>query len=423
MILFLLKGLLRDRSRSLFPLITVIIGVMLTVFLFCWIKGYEIEIINVNASFSTGHAKVMTRAYAAESDQMPNDLALVGLAEVTQNLQQDFPEMIWTPRIKFGGLLDIPDSTGETRVQGPVAGIAVDLRNPASPETTILNLKEAIIRGRLPEAPNEILISDEFARRLGIVPGETATLISSTMYGSMATANFNIAGTIRFGVSAMDRGAVVIDVHDLQLALDMENATGEVLGFYPDFIYRNEAIERVVDEFNRKYQTEDLFSPSMISLRNQMGLAQTLDFAAYFSKILIVIFVLVMSIVLWNAGLMGSLRRYGEIGVRLAIGEDKGHIYRSMLAESLMIGFFGSIFGTLVGLTVAYYIQVHGINISSMMKNASLIISDVIRTHVTPASYFIGFVPGFLATLLGTSISGIGIYKRQTSQLAKELEA
>lgn len=423
MILFLLKGLIRDRSRSLFPFLTVTIGVMLTVFLYCWIKGYEIEIINVNASFSTGHAKVMTKAYAEEADQMPNDLALIGLNEVIENLKHDFPDMIWTPRIKFGGLLDIPDSTGETRVQGPVAGIAVDLFSPDSPETQILNLREAIVRGRFPQEANEILISDQFAQRLGISVGETATLIGSTMYGSMATANFTVAGTIRFGVSAMDRGAVVIDIHDIQRALDMENATGEILGFYSDFIYRKEAIEIVVDEFNRKYTTDDPFSPVMISLRNQMGLAQTLDFAAYFSKILVAIFVMVMSIVLWNAGLMGSLRRYGEIGVRLAIGEEKGHIYRSMLAESLMIGFFGSIFGTLIGLSGSYYIQVHGINISSMMKNASLIISDVLRTHVTPTSYVIGFVPGFLATLLGTSIAGIGIYKRQTSQLAKELEA
>ena len=42
-----------------------------------------------------------------------------------------------------------------------------------------------------------------------------------------------------------------------------------------------------------------------------------------------------MSIVLWNAGLIGSLRRYGEIGVRLAFGEDKGRLYRAMIVESL----------------------------------------------------------------------------------------
>ena len=41
---------------------------------------------------------------------------------------------------------------------------------------------------------------------------------------------------------------------------------------------------------------------------------------------------------------------------------------------------------------------------------------------VTPLSFVIGFFPGMLATFFGTAISGIGIYKRQTSQLFKELE-
>ena len=129
-----------------------------------------------------------------------------------------------------------------------------------------------------------------------------------------------------------------------------------------------------------------------------------------------------MSIILWNAGLMGSLRRYGEIGLRLAIGENKGHVYRSMLVESVLLGIMGSILGTIIGLAVSYYLQIKGVDFSSMMKNTTMLMSDVMRARVTPVSYFIGFIPGVFATLLGTSIAGIGVYKRQTSQLFKELE-
>jgi putative ABC transport system permease protein len=130
-----------------------------------------------------------------------------------------------------------------------------------------------------------------------------------------------------------------------------------------------------------------------------------------------------MSVVLWNAGLMGSLRRYGEIGVRLALGEPKGHVYRSMVAESLMIGLAGSVAGTLLGLAVARYLQVHGLDVGFLLKNSSMMISDVLRARVTPTSAVIGFLPGLGATLVGTLVSGIGIYRRQTAQLAKELEA
>jgi putative ABC transport system permease protein len=120
---------------------------------------------------------------------------------------------------------------------------------------------------------------------------------------------------------------------------------------------------------------------------------------------------------------MGSLRRYGEIGIRLAVGEHKGHVYRTLVAESLMIGVAGSVVGTAIGVAVSFYLQERGFDISPFLKNASLLISDVLRAKVTAGSFVVGFVPGVLSTLLGASISGAGIYRRQTARLMKEFEA
>ena len=423
MIRFLIKGLLRDRSRSLLPFATVVLGSMLTVVGFNWINGAISGMIESSANFSAGHVKVMSRAYAAEADQAPNDLALEGVRALLAELERDHPGLVWTPRIKFGGLIDIPDENGETRAQGPAAGLAIDLRSPASPERGLLNLDKAVVRGRLPERPGEILLSDAFAARLGVGPGSTATLIGATMYGAMAVQNFTVSGTIRFGISALDRGAVLADIADIQDALDMEDASGEILGFYRDSLYRDKQAVALAASFNAARRGEEGdFAPEMVSLRGQGGLAQTLDLVTSIYTLMLVVFILIMSIVLWNAGLMGSLRRYGEFGIRLALGEDKGRLYGSLIAEGLAIGVVGSLVGTAVGLVASYYLQAKGINISSLMRNASIIVSDVLRARVTPMSYVIGFVPGLAATFLGRAVSGIGIYKRQTSRLAKEFE-
>lgn len=423
MIAFLIKGLIRDRSRSLFPFITVVIGVMLTVFGHGWISGAKTSFVESSAKFDTGHVKIMSRAYAQDADQNPNDLAYIGISELLEKLRKDFPGMVWTPRIKFGGLLDVPDEEGETRAQGPVAGLAIDLFSEESIEWKNLDLQRALIRGRLPENSGEVLISEDFARSLGINLGEEATLISSTMYGSMAMQNFSVVGTIRFGVAAMDRGAMIADISDAQIALDMADAAGEILGFFEDYVYRNSRAESVKAAFNSEYSDEsDEFSPVMETLYHQSGLADMLEMINMFSGAIIIIFLVVMSIVLWNAGLMGSLRRYGEIGIRLAMGENKGHLYRSLIGESLMIGLFGSIAGTAVGLALAYYLQVHGLDIGSLMKNASLILTNVIRAQITSFTYVIGFIPGLAATFVGTAIAGIGVYRRQTARLMKEME-
>jgi putative ABC transport system permease protein len=81
------------------------------------------------------------------------------------------------------------------------------------------------------------------------------------------------------------------------------------------------------------------------------------------------------------------------------------------------------VIGTAIGLAESYYLQAHGFNVGFMMKNASLFISNVFRAKVSPVSYVVGFIPGLVATFLGSSISGLGIYRRKTSQLMKELEA
>ena len=127
MIRFLFKGLIRDRSRSLLPIIVVAIGVMLAVFLHGYINGLMVDMIEQTARFSSGHVKIMTKAYAENMDQIPNDLALLNVTALKKELAKTFPNITWVTRIKFGGLIDVPDKNGETRSQGPAMGIGVDL--------------------------------------------------------------------------------------------------------------------------------------------------------------------------------------------------------------------------------------------------------------------------------------------------------
>ena len=424
MMKFLLKGILRDRSRSLFPFLTVTAGVFLTVILFCYIKGMEIDVVRSNANLSHGHVKLMTRAYSREIEQLPNDLALTGVDSLIGDLRKDYPGFVWVPRIQFGGLLDVPDERGETKAQAPVAGLAADLRSVASPEREFLGLEKTIVRGRLPQAPGEILLSEELSRSLGAPPGTKVTLIGTTMDGSMAMTNFVVSGTIRFGIRAMDRTGVIADISDIRNALDMKDAAGEVLGFFPDGVYPMKKAEEMALAYNAQFSgRDDEFLPVMQTLRQQPGMEVMFNRLYSVSFLVILIFLVPMSLVLWNAGLIGTMRRHGEYGLRLAIGEDKGHVYRSMIGESLIVGVLGSIAGTFLGLALSYYLQVKGIDISSMLKNVNILMPTLLRSRITPLSFVIGFAPGLLATLIGTAIAGRAVYRRRTAQLFKELES
>ena len=94
-----------------------------------------------------------------------------------------------------------------------------------------------------------------------------------------------------------------------------------------------------------------------------------------------------------------------------------------MIYESVLIGVLGSIVGTAVGLLIALYMQDHGIDLGSIMKNATIMMPAVFHARINTVSFIIGFIPGLFSTVIGTALSGIGIYKRKTAQLFKELEA
>ena len=81
------------------------------------------------------------------------------------------------------------------------------------------------------------------------------------------------------------------------------------------------------------------------------------------------------------------------------------------------------VIGTAIGLFFSYLLQEIGLDVSAMMQGATMMMSNVLRARVTPPSAIVGFIPGLVGTVLGTMIAGIGIFKRQTARLFKELEA
>ncbi len=423
MIKFLFKGLIRDKSRSMLPVIVVTVGAFLTVLLSAWMQGIFTDMIDMNANFITGHVMITTRAYAKNESQIPNDLALMGTKDLMKMLKKKFPRMEWVQRIQFAGLLDVPDSAGETRAQGPAFGRGIDLLSPQSKEADRMNLKKSLVKGKIPQKRGEALISDDFAKKFNVKIGDKITLFSSTMDGSMAFKTFIVSGTIRFGSTVLDKGAIIVDISDARQALDMDNAAGEILGYFKTGHYDDLEASKIRGEFNKLYsKSSDEFSPQMFTLRDQNNLGQYLDMANRMSGIMVFIFVLAMSIVLWNSGLLGGLRRYTEYGIRLALGESKGHIYKTMLYEALLIGAIGSVMGTVLGLAAAYYLQEVGLDFSSIMKNVTMIMPPVYKARITPDLFYIGFFPGLIATTLGNALAGFAIYKRKTAHLFRELD-
>ena len=428
MMYFLTKGLLRDRSRSLFPVIIITITVTIVIFAIGFMKGSMNSVFQSTAVIISGHEKVVTRAYKEESQMLPNDLALLDVDEIIRNLDKEYPDHFWSPRITFGGLLDMPDKNGETKDQGPVYALGIDLLKTGSRIIEIWELDKNLVNGRLPKTFNEALIGQKLADKLNITVGDTATYIGTTMHNAFTTYNFTIVGTFDLQKGQADSQMMLVDISGARKALDMENAASEILGFKHSLFYDDDKAVSLRSNYNENYSdSSDIFSPVMMALRDssqQMG--DMVEFVDAFLMIIGTIFLIIVMVVLWNMGLMNGLRRYGEIGLRLAMGESKGVVYRSMIVEAVIIGLTGTMIGTGLGLSIVYYVQENGIDYSEVvatMSTASMVMPNVFYAKITPDLYYIGFIPGLIATVLGTMLAGIAIYKREMAQLFKELES
>tara|TARA_S200000501_G_scaffold324646_2_gene322038 strand:+ start:2895 stop:4178 length:1284 start_codon:yes stop_codon:yes gene_type:complete len=427
MINFLYKGLIRDRSRSFFPLIIITLIVAIIIFFSGFLNGIYNSLFFNTALVNSGHLKVVTHAYNLEHQLLPNDLALLDSDTLLGELNSKYSDYTWTPRITFAGLLDVPDENGETLTQSPVFGLGIDFLSTNSKQLKIWDLSKKITKGKIFTNKNQVLLSEKLAKRLDVAPGNTVTFIGSTMDGAFSTYNFLVSGIFNLNLGPIDKNMMIVDIKGAEFALDMDNAASEILGYENDLYFDDKETVAMRNVYNIQYSdTTDTYRPFMLALRDSNQMSTIVDFSNVIMFIIMSLFLFVVTLVLWNMGIMNGLRRYGEIGMRLAIGETKGHVFKSMIIESLMVGFLGSTFGTIVGISITSYLQKVGIDYSKAidsLNSSNFAMPNVFYPRVTAELFYIGFIPGILATVFGTMLAGRAIYSREMAQLFKELEA
>ena len=427
MINFLYKGLIRDRSRSFFPLIIITLTVAIIIFFSGFLNGIYNSLFFNTALVNSGHLKVVTHAYNLEHQLLPNDLALLDSDTLLGELNSKYSDYTWTPRITFAGLLDVPDENGETLTQSPVFGLGIDFLSTNSKQLKIWDLSKKITKGKIFTNKNQVLLSEKLAERLDVAPGNTVTFIGSTMDGAFSTYNFLVSGIFNLNLGPIDKNMMIVDIKGAEFALDMDNAASEILGYENGLYFDDKETVAMRNVYNIQYSdTTDTYRPFMLALRDSNQMSTIVDFSNVIMFIIMSLFLFVVTLVLWNMGIMNGLRRYGEIGMRLAIGETKGHVFKSMIIESLMVGFLGSTFGTIVGISITSYLQKVGIDYSKAidsLNSSNFAMPNVFYPQVTAELFYIGFIPGILATVFGTMLAGRAIYSREMAQLFKELEA
>jgi putative ABC transport system permease protein len=432
MITFLLRGVLRDKSRFLFPFTVVTIGVALVVSLVGFMEGVFMGMIDMTANLDAGHLRLVNKPFYEEEHLRPLDRSLAGQEETREWLKKNSPEQVeWFPRIRWGAILDVPDENGETLSQTPVVGMALELKTKNSTELKRMKMAESLVSGRLPESPNEMLMGDQLAETLGVGLGQSVTVLGQSFDGGMVADNYKIIGLVKFGVSAMDKKMVLIDLSDAQNSFYMEDMITDWLGFLPPqySLEEYEEVKRVMQEPLKHWIASPPESwakddePLLLTVRDQQNIGAIADKFNVIQGFVVGIFTFLMILVLWNAGILSGIHRYGEMGLRLAFGEPHWKLILTLGIEGLMVGILGAAAGSIFGGTFTYFLQEVGLNMGDSFAQTGMMINDVVRARLTVGGFVQAILPGIFASVAGTLVASLAIFQRSEANLFRELEA
>ena len=83
-------------------------------------------------------------------------------------------------------------------------------------------------------------------------PGSIVTFIGSTMYGGFTTYNYIVAGIFDLNIGPVTKDMVLVDLEGARLALDMDNAASEILGYDKELLFNNKNTVLLRDQYNLK---------------------------------------------------------------------------------------------------------------------------------------------------------------------------
>ena len=432
MIRWILRGIWRDKTRSLFPFLVISVGVTLLIYLLGFMEGTFAGMIDMSAHLDTGHLRFVNKPFYDEEHLVPLDRALAGQKETLQWLRQNGdPRIEWSPRIRWGAIMDVPDEKGETKSQTPVIGMAIEMLEKNSAERKRLNLEQSVIEGVVPSHAKEMLVGYKLAEALGLSLGDQVTLLGQNFDGGMATDNYRVVGFVRFGLAAMDKKMALIDLLDAQQTFYMEDMVTDFLGFLPmnvGYLEYDQLKQNIMDHLPalkqnppRDWASDD--EPLILSVLDQRNLRELSVKFELVDDVVIGVFTFLMVLVLWNAGLLNGVHRYGEMGLLLALGETHKKLISLMALEALVIGVLGSAAGCLIGGGLVYYLQEVGISTHGIFETSGLMMSDTIRARVSLNAFVFAVIPGVTASVLGNLIANLAIFQRSEANLFRELEA
>ncbi|MDP2311858.1 MAG: FtsX-like permease family protein [Pseudomonadota bacterium] len=381
-----LRNSLRNRRRSLLTATMVMLGVASLTVAMSWLEGLFGSTVNMAANLA-GHVRVVDADYARREQLNPLHENIAESAPLEAAIRAVPGVVAVYPRISMGVTATVGEEIGEEfgLVQGgPLALFEGPLALPGH-----------LVEGRMLASDDEVVIGKKLVEKMGGKLGDDVVLLGQTQDGSMSPAKLKLVGIVDLG-NAMQNRQIFVTLEKVRYMADIPDGAVElaVYGAHRDDGAELAARLGALPELSGKdVKSWDQRPP----FDNVMGLLSTVKAVAASAMVFIT------GLGVLNTMLMSVLERTGEIGVMRAMGLRRMQVIWLFVLEALGISAIGGVLGAVLGGLGGYWLQVHGVNLGSVVDKlpATIPMNSTIYGQVTPEILV-------SAVLLGLAMAVVG---------------
>lgn len=388
LIRFAARNVFRHGIRSAIALAAIAFGVVALIISGGFVHDLYHQLGEAIIHSQTGHLQVARPALFAEGSRTPEKYRITDFKAVASELARLSGVKEVAGRLSFVGLLS--NHRGEL----PIIGEGVEPDKEAALMTSVTLLAGHALA---PREPDGVLVGEGLAKKLGLKPGDSVTLLAATVDGAMNSADLQVVGVFRSFSKDYDDRAVKIplsaaqdllgtsDVNTIVLLLDDTSKTGVVLAQASALMLPRGLAVKSWEQLNEFYEnTVKLFD-------REFG-------------VLKVIILFMVALGVSNAVNMAVFERLGEFGTMRALGNRGGQIVRLIMTECVLLGVIGAGAGVLLGAGVAALISAVGIPMPPP-PNSNIGYTAVIQ--LLPGVVIQSLLVGFAAAVLSGFIPAL----------------
>jgi len=271
--------------------------------------------------------------------------------------------------------------------------------------------REGIFAGSFLPQEKGVAISESTAALLGVKLGDTLTLLTEDVGGSPWYIVEEITGLFTTDSLDFDENILLIGMKTAERLSGLEQCVSEIRIDISDPEQAEHIQDTLLRELGNDYEIR--------TWREIHG--SMLIFMSVFDYMIIgidILLIIVAGTVITNSVLMSVFARTRELGTLRAIGLRKRGLFKLILTEGTLEGFFGSLIGLCIALPLVLSYREQGMTFGNLTDAFGL--GNSIVFVLTPYNVVRDFTAGMLIALVGSSYAGLVISRESIMQTLKQ---